>query len=192
MNPKIDLGCVEWCQYAEQCVGAAFGKDTIILRDKLIEKMKKVFGEDQKRIKHTLGVLKYAEQIQQEEGGDWLIVRAGAILHDIGIHEAEKKHGSSAAKYQEIEGPAIAEQILKKYDIPEEAIEHICKIVGNHHSGKEIDTQEFKIVWDADWLVNLPDEFSNVSEAKLKEIIDKIFKTGKGKQLAIELFVNKK
>ncbi|GAF92556.1 unnamed protein product [marine sediment metagenome] len=21
VNPKIDLGCAEWCQYAEQCLG---------------------------------------------------------------------------------------------------------------------------------------------------------------------------
>jgi len=21
LNPKIDLGCVKWCQYAEQCLG---------------------------------------------------------------------------------------------------------------------------------------------------------------------------
>ena len=21
LNPKIDLGCAEWCQYAEQCLG---------------------------------------------------------------------------------------------------------------------------------------------------------------------------
>jgi hypothetical protein len=26
-NPRIDLGCAEWCQYAEQCLGAAAAKD---------------------------------------------------------------------------------------------------------------------------------------------------------------------
>ncbi|GAG09483.1 unnamed protein product, partial [marine sediment metagenome] len=145
--------------------------------------------EDQKRIKHTLAVLNNAEQIQNLESGEPLIVRAAAILHDIGIHEAERKYGSSAGKYQEIEGPPIAEEILKRYDISSEALEHICRIIANHHSAKDIDTIEFRILWDADWLVNLPGDFADASKEKLKEIIDKTFKTCKGRQMAMQLFL---
>jgi putative nucleotidyltransferase with HDIG domain len=151
--------------------------------------MKNVFGQDQKRIEHALAVLDYAEQIQNAEGGDPLIVRAAAILHDIGIHEAEHKHGSSAGKYQEIEGPPIADEILEKDDIPAEAIEHICKIIANHHSDKNINTIEFRIVWDADQIVNLRTDSSEVSNEKLQEIIDKRFKTDEGRRIAAELFV---
>ena len=79
------------------------------MKDKLIQKMKDVFGDDQKRINHALAVLKYAEQIHAVEGGDAAVVTAAAILHDIGIHQAEQKYGSTAGKYQEIEGPPIAE-----------------------------------------------------------------------------------
>ena len=114
---------------------------------------------DQKRIDHGLAVLDYAEQIQAAEGGEPLIVRAGAILHDIGIHEAERKYGSSGGKYQEIEGPPIARKILAKYDLGKDVVQHICRIIANHHSAKDIDTIEFRIVWDADWLVNIPVEF---------------------------------
>ena len=159
------------------------------MRDKLINEMKNVFGEDQQRIEHALAVLDYAEQIQNAEGGDPLIVRAAAILHDIGIHQAEKKYGSSAGNYQEIEGPPSAEEILKKYDVPDETIEHICRIIANHHSAKNIDTIEFRIVWDADRLVNIPEEFPNAGNEKLQELIDKVFKTNKGRQTAAELFV---
>ena len=82
------------------------------MKDKLIQKMKDVFGDDQKRINHALAVLKYAEQIHSAEGGDLIVITAAAILHDIGIHQAEQKYGSPAGKYQEIEGPPIAEKIL--------------------------------------------------------------------------------
>ena len=139
-NPKISLGCAEWCQYAEQCLGVGDIRDLRIKRDELINAMKTHFKREQRRIEHALAVLGYAEQIQSIEGGDPLIVRAAAIFHDIGIHEAERKYGSSTGKYQEIEGPRIAEDILKKYDIPAETIEHICRIVANHHSAKDIDT----------------------------------------------------
>jgi len=189
VNPKIDLGCAEWCQYAEQCLGVNVVKNLKVMRNKLIDRMKDVFGDDQKRIEHALAVLDYAEQIQNVEGGDPLIVRAAAILHDIGIHEAERKYGSAAGKYQEIEGPPIAEEILKRYDVAAEAIEHICRIIANHHSAKDIDTTEFRIVWDADWLVNIPADFPGASKEKLQEIVEKTFKTNEGRKIATELFL---
>lgn len=155
--------------------------------DELIEKMKNVFGDDKRRIDHALAVLDYAEQIQAVEGGDPLVVKAAAILHDIGIHEAERKYGSAAGNYQEIEGPPIAEKILRSFELADEVIEHICRIIANHHSAKDIDTTEFRIVWDADWLVNIPTEFPDVGREKLQSLISKIFKTRKGMQKANEL-----
>ncbi len=153
--------------------------------------MKDVFAGDEKRIEHALAVLNYAEQIQAVEGGDALVATAAAILHDIGIHEAERKYGSSAGKYQEIEGPGIAEEILKRHNVADEATRHICRIVGSHHSARDIDTIEFRIVWDADWLVNIPTDFANAGKEKLRKIIDKVFKTCKGRQIAVESFIKK-
>ena len=192
VNPKIDLGCAEWCQYAEQCLGVSTVKDLRAVRDKLIEDMKKIFGNDRKRIDHAISVLNYAEQIHSVEGGDPLIVRAAAILHDIGIVAAERKYDSAAGKYQEIEGPVIAGEILVKYNLDESTVEHICKIIANHHSAKDIDTLEFRIIWDADWLVNIPVEFPEADKEKLQKLIDKIFKTNKGRQIAVELFLETK
>src|SRR4030065_972405 len=76
VNPKIDLGCAEWCQYAEQCLDVVAVKKANIIRNKLINEMKAVFGADQKRIDHALAVLDYAEQIQAGEGGEPFIVKA--------------------------------------------------------------------------------------------------------------------
>ena len=189
INPKIDLGCAEWCQYAEQCLGVSTINSLRVIRDKLVHEMEKYFAGDEKRIGHAVAVLNYAEQIQAVEGGDPLIVRAAAILHDIGIREAERKHRSSAGKYQEIEGPPIAAEILNKYDISPEVIEHVCRIIANHHSAKEIDTTEFRIVWDADWLVNIPVDFPDASDEDLRVIIEKRFKTREGRRIAEELFL---
>jgi putative nucleotidyltransferase with HDIG domain len=192
VNPKIDLGCAQWCQYAEQCLGSIALKSMSVIRNNLIEEMKKVFAEDQKRIDHAFAVLNFAEEINAAEGGNPLIVKAAAILHDIGIQQAERKYGSSAGKYQEMEGPIIAREILAKYDLDKETVEHIIKIIANHHSAKDIDTVEFRCVWDADWLVNFPEEFENKPLDRRKELINKIFRTYKGRQTAIDLFVNQK
>lgn len=189
-NPKIDMGCAKWCQYADQCLGGADteAEPTSVMRDQLVQDMKSVYGEDVNRVEHTLKVLDYADRIREAEGGDALTVTAAAILHDIGIPQAQATHGSSAWKYQEIEGPAVAREILRKYQLDTELTEHVCKIIANHHSAKDIDTLEFRIVWDADWLVNFPDHHGRLDAEKTRAMIEKVFKTQKGKEIAIELY----
>jgi putative nucleotidyltransferase with HDIG domain len=159
------------------------------MKDKLIQKMKDVFGDDQKRINHALAVLGYAEKICASEGGDETVVIAAAILHDIGIQQAERKYNSAAGKYQQIEGPPIAEKILNDEGVDSERTGHICKIIANHHTAKNIDTIEFRVLWDADWLVNIPDECGQMSQDKLKGFIEKIFKTNTGRRIAKELYL---
>lgn len=186
-NPKIDLGCAKWCEFAKQCLGEVPDSDEIqSLCQRLVARMKETFGSDQRRIDHALRVLEFAETIQQSEGGDPLVVRAAAILHDIGIQQAERKHGSAAGRYQEMEGPPIARAILEEFDLDAGTIDHVCRIVGSHHSAGDIDTPEFRIVWDADWLVNIPDEHAAAGREKLTRLIGRVFRTKTGRKLAEE------
>jgi len=184
VNSRLDLGCAQWCKQAEQCLGAATVRNIKTIRDRLVARMKDVFGQDEKRINHALRVLDYAERINAAEGGDPLVIKAAAILHDIGIQEAERKYGSAAGRYQEIEGPPIAEPILKENDLDPVRIEHICRIMANHHSARDIDTLEFRVLWDADWLVNLQEEFAGVDESRRRTMIDTVFRTATGRKLA--------
>ncbi len=193
-NPKIDLSCAQWCPQAAQCLadlpGVEGGRlDQVLLAKKLIEAMKKVFGNDHKRIMHALTVYEYAKELFSCEGGEPKVIFSAAILHDIGIQEAERKHQSSAGKYQELEGPPIARKILQELKLDPEVIDHVCKIIANHHSARDIDTLEFRIIWDADWLVNLPEEHSGLGQEKLTALIDQVFKTKTGKEKARELFL---
>lgn len=186
-NPRLDLACAKWCKYADECLGRmpnAGGQVGSLCR-RIVEKMKSVFGDDQPRIDHALAVLEYAEQILTScPDVSGLVVRAAAILHDIGIHEAQRTHGSTAGKYQELKGPPVARKILKALKIDPPIIDHVCRIIANHHSAKDIDTPEFRIVWDADWLVNIPDRFDTSDKAQMSELIEKTFKTDRGRKIA--------
>ncbi len=157
--------------------------------DELIERMKSYFGDDERRIAHALAVLDNAKAINAAEGADSVVVEAAAVLHDIGIHEAERKHGSSAGNFQEIEGPPIAAGILAEFDLPSDKMEHVLKIIANHHSARDIDTLEFRALWDADWLVNIPDEFDLNDTGRISRLIEKVFKTNTGGKLAAERFL---
>jgi len=169
--------------------------ETTGLVDHLTEAMQGVFAENQGMIEHTMKVYGYAMQIQQDEGGDSLIVQAGALLHDIGIPKAKEVHGSSAGKYQEIEGPPIARKIMTKLDMKAEQIDLVCRIIANHHSAADpatVATPEFKAVWDADWLVNFPGRYREKSSEEKQDLIEQTFKTAKGKALARSMFVDER
>ena len=157
--------------------------------ENILKSMRDYFGDDEGRKDHAQAVFDYAVKIQANAGGDKQVVEGAAALHDIGIHEAERKYNSSAGNFQEIEGPTIAREILADFDLPTEKVDHICKIIANHHSAKDIDTIEFRCIWDADWLVNIPDEFDINDKGKIRKLVNKIFKTQKGRKIAEHIFL---
>ncbi|MBW2035163.1 MAG: HD domain-containing protein, partial [Deltaproteobacteria bacterium] len=108
LNPSLDFGCASYCQYAEQCIGdlppELLAQKEDLLKDRVAIEMKRYFKQDFKRVGHAIRVARYAEQIGREEGGNLAVILCAAYLHDIGVKEAERKHNSTAAKYQEEEG----------------------------------------------------------------------------------------
>ena len=158
-------------------------------KEALLKAMEAYFKTDTKRINHALRVTGYAEELLKGEGGDYTIVIGVSLLHDIGIHAAEEKYGSTLGKYQEIEGPPIARQILTQLDFSPNQIEEICQIIAHHHSPGKINTQNFKILYDADWLVNLRDEYEIQDRNKLSNIIDQVFLTRSGQALARKIYL---
>ena len=199
LNPSLDFGCASYCQYAEQCIGnlppELLAQKEDLLKDRVAIEMKKYFGRDFKRIGHASKVARYAERIAREERANLAVVLAAAYLHDIGIKEAERKHQSTAAKYQEEEGPPIAREILTKLGAKEELIDEVCDIVGHHHHPRDEETVNFMALYDADMLVNLEEkqeeEEKKPSEA-LERVIEKAFLTESGKNLARQVLLRRK
>lgn len=154
------------------------------LKDKFLQEMIQYFGDDEKRISHAIEVTKYAEEILKGENGDEDVVITAAIFHDIGIHESERKYGSNAGHYQEIEGPPIARSIMEKYNLPKDFIDEVCEIIGNHHSPGKVNSINFKIVYDADCLVNFGDRIREKGQKYVDKLVDKVFLTTTGGNIA--------
>jgi len=151
--------------------------------------MEAYFGADQKRIGHALQVTAFARDLLANVDADEQVTLAAAYLHDIGIHEAERKHGSSGGKYQEIEGPAIARQILENISADENLITRVCEIVGKHHTPSGVDSPEFRIIWDADALVNLREILPGKAAEEIEAVLSKALVTEPGYQLARKQFL---
>jgi len=196
MNPQMDFGCAEYCPYASQCLGSLpegmKSSPEQILKDRVAVNMKRYFGTDFKRIKHAARVAHYAEEINKYEQADPAVVLISAYLHDIGIKESERKFGSSAPKYQHQEGPPIARKILTELKANSELIDEVCDIIGHHHTPREDETANFRVVYDADLIVNLEEEHKKSPKPKehLEKIIKKSFLTPTGSKIAGEIFLN--
>jgi HD superfamily phosphodiesterase len=190
VNPKMDFGCAAYCQYAEQCLGTLppelIAEKADLMKDRVAIEMKRYFKSDFKRIGHATKVARYAERIAKEEGGNLAIILCAAYLHDIGIHEAERKHQSTAARYQELEGPPIARSIMEKLGAVPGMIDEVCDIIGHHHHPRPDDTLNFKILYDADLIVNLEEKQEKISTSpeRLVSIIEKSLLTAGGRKEA--------
>jgi HD superfamily phosphohydrolase YqeK len=190
VNPKMDFGCAAYCKYAEQCLGE-LSPDILAQRDDLFKdrvaiEMKRYFEKDFKRISHAMKVARYADQIMKEERGNPAVILSAAYLHDIGIKEAERKYSSSEAKYQEIEGPPVARGILEKLGAREELVDEVCDIIAHHHHPKDEETQSFKVVYDADLIVNIEEtqRENPMDPDKVASLIDRTFLTEAGRNVA--------
>ncbi|MCG2775579.1 MAG: HD domain-containing protein [Desulfobacterales bacterium] len=190
LNPSLDFGCASYCQYAEQCIGNIppdlLSQKEDLLKDRVAIEMKRYFKQDFKRVGHAIRAARHAEQIGREERGNLAVILSATYLHDIGIKEAEKKHPESFSRYHEEEGVPIARGILDKLEAKEELINEVCDIIGHHHHPGTEENTNFKIVYDADMIVNLEEneKKSPIESEDLKKIIDKSFLTESGRNLA--------
>ena len=113
-------------------------------------------------------------------------METAAVVHDIGILTAKRKHGSSAGKYQELEGPAEAKSLLSGLGWPQEVIDRVCYLVWRHHTYTNIDGPDYQILAEADFLVNLLESDSSVQAQK--NAYHNIFKTETGRRLCRLLY----
>ena len=159
--------------------------------NKVLNLMINYNSPDVRRINHAIKVFSFAVNIAEEEACDREIfdtIAYASILHDIGIHEAENKHGSSAGEFQEIEGPLIAKKKKKNTEISEKIKNRIFYLIGNHHTYSKIDGIDFQILVEADFLVNIYED--EINRESIKSIKNKIFKTKKGIELLDTLYLN--
>lgn len=190
VNPRLDFGCASYCKYAAQCLGdlppELLAQRDELLKDRVALEMKRTFGRDFKRIAHATRVARYAERLVTPEGGDPAVVLAAAYLHDIGIREAERKFQSTVARYQEQEGPPVAREILARLGASPALIEEVCDLVGHHHHPREVETVNFKCLYDADLIVNLEEHQKEqpIAPERIERLISSSFLTRSGRELA--------
>lgn len=156
----------------------------------LIREMIHYYAGDPKRIQHFMKVHSLAAFIADCENIDEktrFILETAAIIHDIGIKPSEEKYGDSSGKHQEEEGPAAARPLLAKLSYDPPVVDRVCWLIAHHHTYDNIDSLDYQILVEADFLVNLYEE--QISEEGILAACHNIFRTSTGIQLCQTMFM---
>lgn len=155
----------------------------------LYMEMIRYYQGDAARIQHFVKVHSFAKYIGEEEGLTetvQLTLEAAALVHDIGIRAAEKKYGYSNGKLQEQEGPPLALEMLENLGFDAPIIERVCYLVAHHHTYEPVNGLDYRILLEADALVNLYEDA--VHEEGVKAAYEHIFKTETARNICRMMF----
>jgi hypothetical protein len=172
LNPGADFGCAQWCSLAKECVGftpdrgPAADATEGALAARLIQAIREESGGESARMARAVTIFRFAKELVVQEGGDPRVVLAAALL---------------------LESAAKARGILRGIGMDEPTIERVCEIVETSRMGRELETIEFKVVWDSDLLARLAAQIADADPQKPQGAIAHRLKTEAGKAKATSL-----
>ncbi len=157
--------------------------------EKIIREAIAYDSPDIRRINHFLKVYAFAKMIGEGERlspDEQYILELAAVLHDIGIRESERKYGSCDGKYQEMEGPVIARDLLNRLGAESRVVERVCYLVGHHHTYDQVNGSDYQILIEADFFVNAYE--GEMKTETIRNVYERIFKTETGKTLFGQMY----
>ncbi len=187
LNPKRDLGCLEYCKYAEQCMPEMFEGESLkaLYRDRLLVTAKIKMKPDDASLERSQKIAELVEEILDEEGGQPKVVFAATILGNLVLNS--QPHGEQSASSAQGDSPsAITRKVLADIGTEKEVTDQVCQIIENRINGTSSEDLDSKIVSDALMLADLLDKKALLEEAALERLVDSKIQTETGKRVARE------
>lgn len=159
-NPKISLGCAQWCAHAKECLGfdpkalelAESGE--LSLADRLTAAVKAELGEAVERLTHLLAVLDEAQDLRRREGGDPRLVMAAALLHEAGSRPPVTP-GAAGPEESGGDRARVIRRLLTELGFEATAVDDVCTVVAEVQEQGGPGTIEGRVVRDADRLARM-------------------------------------
>ncbi len=187
LNPKRDLGCLEYCKYAEQCMPEMFeGEDLKALyRDRLLVAAKISLKPEDSRLERSQEIAELAEEILDGEGGQPKVVFAATILGNLAL--SSQPDGGQADSSTRGDSPsALVRKVLANLGTEKEVIDQACQIIEYRINGTSSEDVNHKIVSDALTLADFLEKKALLEKAVLERLIEEKLTTKTGRRLARE------
>jgi hypothetical protein len=176
LNPKRDIGCLEWCKYAEKCMPDMFKGENLraFYRDRLLAAAKKALLPDDAVVAEALEVLALAEELVSAEGGEPKVVIAAALLSEL-VHVSPSDEDDRAA---------LARKVLVELGTEAEVVDEVYKLIQDVSPGDESGNLNLRILRDARTMVKFGERRALLEKSALERLIDSKLTTEAGRRVA--------
>ena len=155
-----------------------------------IEKMIDFYQGNLHDIAHFMKVWAFAETIGKQEKLDahtQQVLELAAVVHDIACPLCREKYGNTNGKNQELESPPLVEAFLSDLPVSSDDIQRISWLTAHHHTYENVDGLDYRILLEADFLVNADE--SGYKIAAIKSAEKNIFRTPSGIRLLKSMYL---
>ncbi len=156
-NPKLNMGCAQWCEHAKECLGydpkdrdnaeamsESLGFDMSIA-DRILAEIKLKFGEASDFYREASGFREKAEMMIDIQGGKPRIIIPAAMLCNSRDHE-----GAMKSRIDSGDGvTGVARIILKDAGLDAVSIDEVTDIIRALHDNTVLDSNEYRVVTSA-------------------------------------------
>jgi hypothetical protein len=176
-NPKLNLGCAQWCEHAKECLGydpkevmaqAEAGESSLV--DRLVEVLKRQLQKGGSQLPHALAVLEKAKEVMAAEGGQPRVIMTAALLRKL--------------------RPSDADAVMKEIGLDAQTRDLVLEIIADHQGEAKTGSLESKVVWDGHWLVRLSQNAARMDKEKLEKMAGQVLRTQSAKDLARKGLLN--
>ncbi len=117
-NPRFNMGCAQWCAYAEQCIGpGARGMQVKTLREFFEDELERLGKEQPEKVNVVKEIIGIAEERCEKEQVDLLPVVAAIILIFL-------------KKENLISNPVVyLDELVKDQELPQKAVKETKAII---------------------------------------------------------------
>lgn len=172
LNPKRNLGCLEYCKYAESCMPEMFEGENLsaLYRDRLLAAMRKALKPGDEKLEQCREISELVEEINEAEGGTPKVVIAAAMLANLADSGSEDE----------------ARAMLRDLGTEGEVIDQVCRIISGGGDLNGSAEENAMIVWDAMNLFKLLQRRSLLDRPARENLIDRKLHTATGRRMARE------
>ncbi len=163
-NPKISMGCAQWCEHAEKCLGydpkavlseSDDAETDISLSDKIINSIKDIFGEESKILETAnIALHKTIEILKGDIADPRTVISAILLMNVDSKNSGLDKNKLISLKFDENKSLPVARAVLNDSGLDNPTIDDICELILSYHNGEDIDTPEYRIVSECYRLLN--------------------------------------
>jgi hypothetical protein len=146
-NPRLSMGCAQWCQHAKECLGydprEASGDDCVTagsVADVIIEALKRDFGAASGIVARSLAAYAKAGVLVESEAAEPAVVIPAVLLLLADAQEQAAGTGDALP---------IARRIMEDAGVERTTLLEVCDLIRAYHSGADSSMTVLRIVREA-------------------------------------------